>query len=251
MKNSSNLIEILMISACFMAAQPSHAMVQNLLDYIKTYKAPVSQKSVDRLLLTPRLLKAQYQEPVFRYPFNLLEYSNPLKWWLPFAVQITVPGILPKMLNKNILDIDYLFTKATYHENVGLIQSFIASGYDVNRNNGRALLAAATVGNAVIVKMLLQAGADVTLADYDEDHNAEYYARIRPTDSPEVQKNKLEIQRLLRFYKAKEALKPQVKDILPKPVAAHLTREDIEEHLKTSGSTAGAHDITGIIKGYL
>jgi len=45
MKNSSSFIKLFTISACFIAAHPAQAMVQNVLDYIKNYGKPAAEKT--------------------------------------------------------------------------------------------------------------------------------------------------------------------------------------------------------------
>lgn len=277
MKKSSYLMKLFTLSACFFAAQPMHAMVQNVLDYIQTYRKPV-EKTVDYLLLTPRLLTAQVQEDLEPARSLLEVYQNLFKWWMPFALQLATPGVLPKMLNTNMLNPD-LFLGAIYDNNIGLIKSFIASGYDVNKNKGNALLYAAESGRLPIVTMLLQAGAhvnaqcgsgmtalifaaqnvypeivkilleagaDVTLAD-QRGRTAEDYVQINPADSDELKLDKSEIQKLLNFYRARQELT----SMLHKRISAKQAQEAIETHATVPAEYRGAKDISGIIKGYL
>src|SRR5438128_2283755 len=107
MINAQRFIKLFMISACFMAVQPSQAMVQNVLDYIKTYKKPV-ETSVDWLLFTPRimattprLLSERFDERILSSPMGPFCSLHDLKdapanicnWWKPIALYALLPGI--------------------------------------------------------------------------------------------------------------------------------------------------------------
>lgn len=137
-----------------------------------------------------------------------------------------------------------------------IITMLLDAGADINAqealplNNITPLMSAAERGHLDIVKILLARGANIN-AITREGLTVDDYAQITQNDSEEREQRKREIQRILRFYKAKQELRPQVEHLIERKSFAQAARTSIEEQVQASGTKAGAKDISEIIKGYL
>lgn len=127
-----------------------------------------------------------------------------------------------------------------------IVQELIHAGADVNATNPHDKFTALTWAlqrhDVEIVAMLLKAGAT-----HSRGRNINEFHLEHSGDDPAMQ----EIERLLRFYGAKQNLKPQVEHFLERKPFAQLAREVMEEQFQASGSQAGATEIAEIIKSYL
>ena len=233
MKNSSYFIKLLTISACFFVAQPVQTMVQNALDYIQTYRKPI-EKSVDYLLLIPRLLISDIEEAKKEGFYRRATALTAL-------MQSLAPGAYAMHLASDPDSMELAIEKGK----VGLVRGLITHGYDVNKENGKALKLAIFYIHPEIVKLLLEAGANVNFdmtnplgkekTRYIMGMALGYFPQL-PTDTPETTAKILEIQKILEEHKAKYAKQAQ---------------EAIETHATAPAEYRGSKEIAGIIKGYL
>lgn len=244
MKRLVRISKLLILGACFLNTYQSQAMVNGILDYIQQHKAPIAVSGVAVAIVA--------------LPFYKLR-------WVPYdlAVRFGYPNIAKSYLiaTRNSTDaLDYGLRIATSNGQAEVVKMLIQAGADVNRHhrfdNPMLINALRNAGHndspeAVrSIKLLLDAGANPFAVDMG-GNSALTYAEISPRDSEAIKRNKLEIQRLLRFYRARLNLEPQIEYLLERVRPAQLARETIEEQLKASGSQAGMRDISGIIKGYL
>lgn len=197
MKSLVRISKLLIIGACFLGMQPTRAMLQNVLDYIQSKGKPAAQKTVDALLLTPRAALHSISDiissprdllaPLFFA--TLLQSSAPLQgapFYGPKALAMPVIGQLvaaghmldrtePALeksaslltqaaLGPSFVNTPYyeeLLYDAIYKNNLGLIRSILAAGYDINRNQVQALFSAIESDKPEIVELFLKAGAQV------------------------------------------------------------------------------------------
>ena len=233
--------KLFMISACLFGVQPSHCMVNKVLDYVQYNKAPIAG-AISVALLAPVFYKAR---------------------WIPYdlAVRFGYPTIVKNYLiaTRNSPDVlDYGLMIASANGRAAVVKMLIDAGADVNKRYRGEFPLIMALHNAqysdnpeavTTVKYLLAAGADPFVTRYD--NSASDYVQIHHLDNAATRRNKLEIQRLLRFYKAQKILKPQVEHLLERKKVIDVSQEELEKQFAASGSQARAKDVADIIKGYL
>lgn len=229
----------LTLVAVFCVSSSLHSM-QNILDYIQKYGKPAAEKTINKILLQPRILSSQFK--LAHREGILIPYSIAVS-----AIQFLAPGYL-LYLHANKLQ-EQNIAEAVRTGNIGLIKSFLATGYDVTQFPN-LLHQAVMYLQPASVKILLEKGLNIDALDFT-NHTAENYAEIEPTDNAQQREKKREIQKIFRIYKAKRNLAPQIQNLLHKKAARPIIQASIEDVSQAPEGYRGAHDISGIIGKYL